>query len=116
MLLKVKHKECRDGIHIIELDGNLDADTNLLFEQKAAPLLAGHPGRLILDMSRLKYIDSMGLASVLRIRKTIEETGGMLAAAGLSPRIREVFKVINVLPEKNIFENMTEIEESFHVA
>ena len=103
-------KELKEGVYIAALKGSLNADTVFSFEQKVLPVLVGSVKAIVLEMSGLKYIDSTALAAVLRARKTAEESGGRLFVAGLSPRINNIFKVIHILPEENIFNGLDDMK------
>jgi anti-anti-sigma factor len=54
--------------------------------------VAGAPG-LVIDMSAVDYISSVGLRVLMVAAKQAETQGGGIAIAGLTPLVREVFEI-----------------------
>jgi anti-anti-sigma factor len=75
--------ECseQDGVHLIELTGELDLSS--VGELEAA-LAAVHGAQVCLDLTELEFIDSTGLAAIIRAHQAIGAAGGALTvvAAG----------------------------------
>jgi anti-sigma B factor antagonist len=51
------------------------------------------PPRLIVDLARVSYIDSSGLAVLIEGMRNVEEYGGKFALAGLQEPVRTVFEI-----------------------
>jgi anti-sigma B factor antagonist len=83
----------KDRPNVLPLEGEIDlhispnvtASLNLMIEKK--------PGQLIVDLSRVTYIDSSGLAALIEGMQNVEEYGGKFALAGLPDTIRTVFEI-----------------------
>ena len=98
----------KEGIYIFSLRGSLDADTAASFDQKITPVAGKKEAAVILDLRELDYIDSTALASLMKQGKAVESSGGRFFLAGLKPRIRDVFRVVRIIPEDRIFEEVSE--------
>lgn len=105
MPFKVKVETYAEGIYVLKPEGSIDADSDTSFYKEVEPLLE-NARVLLFDMTRLEYIDSTGLASVLKIRKLLENSGGSLIAAGLRPRIKDIFTVVKIIPDDLVFEDL----------
>jgi anti-anti-sigma factor len=82
-----------NGSVVIEVVGRIDSVTTPRFEAYClAALKAGTRG-VVLDFSRLIYISSTGLSSVLAVAKRANATGGTFAVSGLSGMVKEVFAI-----------------------
>lgn len=57
----------------------------------ALPTLAGRT--LVVDLSRLAFIDMAGMSSLLLVRRNLERTGRTLLLRGASGRVRTVFEL-----------------------
>jgi anti-sigma B factor antagonist len=58
---------------------------------KMKSLVADGKGEMILDLSRVTFLDSSGLAALVSGLKTTREAGGWLRLAGVSDNVRSVF-------------------------
>jgi anti-sigma B factor antagonist len=69
----------QDGAHVVALSGELDlraaGDLEKALEQGAAA------GRTCLDLTELQFIDSTGLATIIRAHQAMAAAGGALAVA-----------------------------------
>ena len=51
------------------------------------------PKRLIVDLSRVTYIDSSGLAVLIEGMQNMDALGGKLVLAGLQENVRSIFEI-----------------------
>ena len=65
-----------DGAVEVALIGELDLTSVALLERELPPLVAGYPaGDVVLDCSRLTFIDGQGLGALLRIVRGLAPVG-----------------------------------------
>lgn len=69
--------------------------------------------KIILDLSGLKFISSIVLASLVFIKHKIRDVGGSLRIIGLSGRVKDVFDMTDLHKIFDIYETETEALESF---
>ena len=105
--------ERQEGSYIITLEGRLDSNTYLQFEERIGPVLSSSPRLLILDLEKLDYISSMGIRSIINARKTVESQDGHVMLIKLQPQIQKVFEIVNALPNELIFASIKEADEYF---
>jgi anti-anti-sigma factor len=64
--------------------------------------------RVVLDMSKLEYMSSVGYGPLISLRSYIREAGGRLVLCQLSPVVKEMFEttrlLINPHSPKSLFE------------
>lgn len=58
---------------------------------------------VILDMTKVDMIDSVGVGLLVRLRKTIEEKGAKFSICGISPGVDQVFKLFDFHRQFNIY-------------
>ncbi len=69
----------RDGIHVVVLTGELDLRG--VGDVETALALPGPGARVCLDLMELAFIDSTGLATVIRGHQALAESGGAMTVA-----------------------------------
>ncbi|MFH1846930.1 MAG: STAS domain-containing protein [Candidatus Omnitrophota bacterium] len=111
MTLITEIKEQQDGVYVVKPAGNLDSDTYLSFEDKIKSLLEPSTKVLIMDLSKLKYISSIGLGLIFKTRKTIEGNSGTFILTSIPLHIKKIFDVVKALPKEPIFGSMKEVDE-----
>ncbi len=84
------------GQYVIQVTGALDMKTSQELELACQPLMQKGQGKMILDFSRLEYINSQGLGVLLQLQKQLGTRGGGVVVAGLSERVRGVFETTGV--------------------
>lgn len=82
-----------NGVTILALEGRLDTNTTALVDQAFAAALADGAKNFVWDFSRLSYISSAGLRSVLQALKHVSARGGKFAVCSLSRNVMEVFDI-----------------------
>src|SRR5215471_8531626 len=85
--------EVQGRVKIIGLRGRLDANSSPTVEKHLQALMNEGVERLVLDLSQLTYISSLGLRIFIAVAKNIQKVNGKLALAGLNDHIYEVFKI-----------------------
>lgn len=61
-----------------------------------SPLLHASP-RVVLDLSDLTHMDSMGLGTIVRLYVSSKAAGSCLELINLAPRIRQLLGITNLL-------------------
>jgi stage II sporulation protein AA (anti-sigma F factor antagonist) len=90
----------RDGVQLVELAGELDLDSIAELDAVLAAASAGAPPRVCLDLTGLAFIDSSGLAAVIRAHIAAAESGGgliVVAPAGTVRRTIETSGLMDML-------------------
>jgi anti-sigma B factor antagonist len=82
--------ESRSIIGILKVEeSRIDASVAIAFKDRFRDLVSGSSGDVILDLSRVDFIDSSGLGAIVAARKLL---GGdrKLELAGLTPAVDKV--------------------------
>ncbi|CCH49142.1 Anti-sigma factor antagonist [Pseudodesulfovibrio piezophilus C1TLV30] len=82
-----------NGITILSIEGNLDADGTQAMEEKVIGLLENGETRLLFDFSGLDYINSSGLRVLVLAYQRLKKASGKVAICGIKDYIQEVFEV-----------------------
>jgi anti-sigma B factor antagonist len=73
----------------------LDASNAGEFKRDIAPVLEANT-TLVLDLSRLRFVDSSGLGAFLSCLRRLNAKGGDLKLCGMSKQVRAVFELVRM--------------------
>ena len=74
--------DTRADVAVLRLSGELDADTATQLHQLLAELLERPVPRIVVDLSDLKFCDSVGLSAFITAKQVVAARGGWLSFAG----------------------------------
>jgi anti-sigma B factor antagonist len=73
----------------------LDASNSAEFKSDIAPLLEATT-KLVLDLSRLRFVDSSGLGAFISCLRKLNAKGGDLKLCGMTKQVRAVFELVRM--------------------
>ncbi|MDP8989840.1 MAG: STAS domain-containing protein [Acidobacteriota bacterium] len=86
----------QDGAMVVECTGRLiSGGTDEL--RREVKTLFPHTKRVILDLTHVTQLDSMGLGAIVSLYASAKVAGCELKLIHLSQRVREIFRVTNLL-------------------
>ena len=93
MELKV---EKANGIAVLEVPlEELDASNATEFKEDMTAVIETH-ARLVLDLTRLRFVDSSGLGAFISCLRKVTARGGELKLCSLSRPVRSVFELVRM--------------------
>ena len=88
--------EAKDGVTVVHCRGRLVAAACNLLQAEVKPLLkANH--RVVLDLTDLRRMDSMGLGTVMSLLASAKRANCKLELINLAKQIRQLFAISNLL-------------------
>jgi len=85
--------EMVNEIVVLNPIGNLVASSVELLKTQVENLIEKRFRFVLLDMSRIDFMDSSGLGSIIAADKSLTAASGVLACAALQEGVRKVFRV-----------------------
>jgi len=73
----------------------LDASNVAEFKRDMAPILEARRD-LVLDLRRLRFVDSSGMGAILSCLRQLTAKGGDLKLCGMSRQVRSVFELVRM--------------------
>jgi anti-sigma B factor antagonist len=102
-----------DDVAVVVVPGkDLDAATSEQFKADIAPVLSIH-SKVVLDLSRLRFIDSSGLGAFLSCLRQLAVKGGELKLCGLSNSVYQTFELVRMNRIFDIYPTKGEAVEAF---
>ncbi|MBN3040200.1 MAG: STAS domain-containing protein [Candidatus Omnitrophica bacterium] len=100
-----------DSVFTLALNGEINSQTHQLLEDELKKLINDQTKAVFLDMSRISYISSIGVKTVLSAKKVLKEKNANFAMVNLQPGVKKVFDVLKLLPIFEIFDEMPEADK-----
>jgi anti-anti-sigma factor len=97
-----------DGVQVVELAGELDLGSVDELEAALSGAAAGARPRVCLDMSRLAFIDSTGLAAVIRAHLAVVEAGGGFAIVVAPGAVRRTLETTGLMDLLSVVDDRDE--------
>jgi anti-sigma B factor antagonist len=82
-----------DAPNVLPLEGEIDLHVSPRIAESLGVLIAQKPPRLVVDLSKVSYIDSSGLAVLIEGMQNVEAYGGKFILAGLQENVRPIFEI-----------------------
>lgn len=73
----------------------LDASNTGELKHDIAPVLEAN-AKLVIDLSRLRFVDSSGLGAILSCLRQLSSKGGDLKLTGMQKQVRAVFELVRM--------------------
>lgn len=109
MPLEISIKETREKVFLVTPVGELNTATYEMLEKEINPILSSATA-IVLELKDLTYISSMGLRTLFRAKKIIEEKGGSFMLVNPQPQVKLVFETVKILSD-NLLASLEEADE-----
>ena len=86
----------RFDVAVLHLSGELDADTASMLHATLAELLERPVPRIVVDLSGLKFCDSVGLSAFITSKQVISARGGWLSFAGANQFLLNLMETVGL--------------------
>ena len=78
---------------VVEAAGDIDLHRSADFQKKLLELPLDKLAKIVVDLSGVPYMDSSGVASLVKLLARVRRGPGALKLAALTPRVRSVFEI-----------------------
>jgi anti-sigma B factor antagonist len=102
------------NVTVLDIDGNLRIGEGSMVLQKAIRrLLQEGQKQILLNLSRVDYIDSSGLGELVAGHVAMGKKGGQIKLLHLTHRVRELMTITKLLTVFDAYEDETAALDSF---
>jgi anti-anti-sigma factor len=77
---------------VLPLEGEIDLHVSPHIATQLREMVAKKPKHIVVDLSRVTYIDSSGLAVLIEAMQNLEKNGGKFAIGGIQDMVRSIFE------------------------
>ena len=87
--------EQQDGVFVVTVEGELDMNTAPALERELEAPAAGNGAAVLLDLSACEFIDSTGIALIVRCWQLLDGNG-RFALCGISDQVERVLDITGI--------------------
>lgn len=111
--MTIKEKMYGD-VAVLSLKGNLmgDPDTTDV-RDKIYSLLQDDVKKIVLDMSKVKWVNSSGLGTLIAAMTSVKNKGGDMKLAGVTEKVESLFMITQLIKVFKTYENVDRALASF---
>jgi len=81
-----------DWENFLPLEGEIDLHRSPRVERSLTSMIKKRPDRVVVDLSGVTFIDSSGMAVLIRAMQDMKEYGGKLSLTGVNANVRPIFE------------------------
>jgi anti-sigma B factor antagonist len=82
-----------NDVTVLDLEGNLALEGNKQFRQRVAATIDAGARKLIVNMARVKYMDSSGLGELISCYTAMQKLSGSVKLLHLNDRLRNLLVI-----------------------
>jgi anti-anti-sigma factor len=110
--MKIESQKYNDVI-VLQLQGELTADVLKPFEDEVSNALAARISGIVLDMSKVVFIDSRALEFLTDLNDKCRERTRQMKIAGLDETCSKILEITRLLNQFDTYGELTEAVKSF---
>ncbi len=100
-------------IFICKLEGEIDFNNSPELRKSFIKLIENQARKIILDLEKVSYIDSSGLATLVEVVQKLKGSNGQLKLVNLQEKVRGVFEITKLEKLFEIYPQVQQAIESF---
>ncbi len=101
--------ENKNGLMVCHIDGEIDINSSPDIKKVFDKLISKKEPKIIINFSKVTYVDSSGLATLVEILKNMRAYGGRLRLTNLSSKIKSLFEITKL---EKLFEILADVEDA----
>jgi len=82
----------QDRANVLAIEGDIDLHVSPAVTESLNAMIKKKPERIVIDLSRVTYIDSAGIAVLILAMQEVEAYGGKFFLSGLQETLRSIFE------------------------
>ncbi len=103
--MKLEYIELQYGIRMIKLYGRLDLNGTYSIEVQFVNYCAGDNVRVLVDLSEVSYVSSVGIPMLVNTAKSVVSRGGTMAFVSPQENVVKVLELVGVSQVIPIYAN-----------
>lgn len=97
----------QDELLIISFHGQITNTNAYEINAKISEIIIDSINNIIIDLTELQYINSIGVATILSMIRTVEQKNGKIAIGGLNHFLENVIKLMDLPKQIKIYSTRT---------
>ena len=102
-----------NDVIVLDLEGDLAIESNVQFRKHVADIIDAGARKLIVNMARVKYMDSSGLGELISCYTTLQRVSGRIKLLHLSDRLQYLLVITKLTSVFETFDSEPAAVASF---
>jgi anti-sigma B factor antagonist len=107
--MEFHYHETDTDVLILTADGDLDSHVSSAFADDLQRVIDGGVRKLVIDCSRLGYVSSIGIASLIRMYKKVVERDGHVKLVGVQGPMARLLEITRL---NQVFQTYPALEDA----
>ena len=103
--IKVNVRESEGDAYVVDLTGEIDVYTSPKVKDAITELIDQEHYNLVINLEKVRYIDSTGLGVLIGGLKRVREHGGSVNLVCTNPQIKKIFDITGLVKIFGIFDD-----------
>ena len=78
---------------VVDVEGDIDLGRSASFQMSLLRVMDGQPDRIVVNLTDVPYMDSSGVASLVKLLSRTRRRGVPMCLTGLCERVRSIFEI-----------------------
>lgn len=87
------HSRKEQDVQIVEVEGEIDLYTTPDFQGTLQSLIGKGEKLLLIDLKKVSYVDSSGMAAIIEAFRSLKRGGGSLVLCSVNRNVLHVFEI-----------------------
>ena len=105
--MNIKQERLGDAL-VCVLEGEVNISTSPELRKAFEVIIKSNEKKVLIDFSKVAYIDSSGLATLIEMLQRLKKSGGKLSFSNMSEKVKNVFEITKLDKLFSIFETREE--------
>ena len=110
--MKLKHVVDGDR-SVCSVEGEINLNTSPELRKLFGELLRDNIKKIVIDFSKVPYIDSSGLATLIELLQRLKKNGGSLRICSVSDQVKNVFEITKLHKLFEVYDDQRGALENF---
>jgi anti-sigma B factor antagonist len=107
-------KQIRPGVVVLEINDSIRIGPNCQqIEKQVDEVIQQNDKWVIFDLSRVTYVDSSGVGTIVRTLGRLKKVGGTLRLAGVQSMVEGVLKITQLVKIIDIYPTVADASRDF---
>ena len=111
--MQIKDQKKVGDVHVWAIDGGVDSTTHDQFVEAMEAILDQGETKVVLDLTDLTYINSMGLGTLVSLHKRFKKAGAALKFANLHTNVGTVLRFAHLDHLFDLYDGVPEAVRAF---
>lgn len=113
MIMEIQASQSDRNVATLTIQGEIDMNSCIQVQTHLADLYKNNPKAIIVDLSKVSYIDSFGIATLVEGLQWSHNNKTKFRLASMAPAVKDVFNIANLMTVFEIFDSPEDALKEF---